>query len=78
MNGIRELAASIDRDRVRAAREASPVEKMLAGPRLFDRVRSTMAAGVRQQFPRADEQQVRTIVRSRLALTRRLENQRDE
>jgi hypothetical protein len=78
MHGMKELADSIDLSRIRSARAASPVEKLLAGPRLFDRVRDVMASGIRKQFPQADEAEVRRMLGTRIALSRRLENERDE
>ncbi len=60
-------------ERVLAARAMPPEEKLLAGARLFDRSCRIMADGIRDEYPEADEQQVRTILAERLALARRLE-----
>jgi hypothetical protein len=73
---IKELADAIFRERVRRAREMSPEEKLMAGPRLFDMACKVMADGIRDQYPDADEEQVQKILRERLALTRRLEGSR--
>ncbi|MDB5296773.1 MAG: hypothetical protein JWO31_2756 [Phycisphaerales bacterium] len=78
MEDIKSLADALDLSRLRAARAANPVEKLLAGPRLFDRIRATMLAGIRHQFPGAPEHRVRAILSERLALARRLGDARDE
>jgi hypothetical protein len=72
----KELADAIYRERVEKARRMSPEDKLLGGARLFDRSCQIMAAGIRWQFPNADEQQVGEILRERLAVARRLENRR--
>ena len=68
-----ELLKEIDLDRVRRARAASPEEKLLDGPRLFDRVCRIMKDGIRMQFPDADEEEVRRILLQRLAIAEMLE-----
>jgi hypothetical protein len=73
MHPTRELIDAIERDRVAAARRMSPEEKLLAGPRLFDRSCRIMADGIRHQFPDADEARVQEILRERLQKTRELE-----
>jgi hypothetical protein len=73
MEPTKELADQIYRGKVERARRMSLEQKFLAGPQLFDRVRGMMAAGIRADFPDADEQRVRQIVAERLALARRLE-----
>ncbi len=76
MQPTKELIDAIFRERVEKARSMSPADKLLAGPRLFDQVCQRMAAGIRSQFPEADERRVQEILRERLALVRRLENRR--
>ncbi len=76
MQPTKQLADAIRRDRVERARQMSLEEKLLAGPRLFDRSCQLMLAGIRSQFPEADEQRAQEILRERLALARRLENRR--
>lgn len=58
--------------KVRVAQAMSPEEKLLAGPRLFERSCRIMADGIRSEFPEADEDRVQEILRERLALLRRL------
>jgi len=76
MPPTKELADAIYWERVQKARRMSPEDKLLGGARLFDRSCRIMAAGVRSQFPDADERRVREILCERLALVRRLENRR--
>ena len=69
----RKIVDAMFRQRVRSARSMSPEEKLLAGPRLFDRSCRIMADGIRDEYPDADEHRVRRILVERLALIRRLE-----
>ncbi len=61
------------REEILEARAMSPEEKFLAGADLFDRACTLMAAGIRSQFPTADDAEVEHILTQRLALARRLE-----
>jgi hypothetical protein len=69
-----ELADDIYRERVLRARETPPEEKLLAGAVLFERVCRIMTAGIRAQFPDADESRVEQILRERLESARKREN----
>lgn len=51
----------------------APEDKLLAGPRLFERSCQIMLDGIRDEFPLADEARCQEILRERLALLRRLE-----
>jgi hypothetical protein len=73
MQPTKELIDELYREEVERARRMSPEDKLLAGPRLFDRSCRIMADGIRDQFPDADEQRVKEILYERLALARRLE-----
>ncbi len=75
MQPSKELISTLRREEVERARQCPPVEKLLAGPRLFEQVCRVMADGVRHQFPDADDAEVERIVGQRLALARRLEEQ---
>lgn len=68
-----ELIDDIYREKVLRARAMPPEEKLFAGAALFDLACSWALAGIRHQFPDADEQRVQEILRERLALARRLE-----
>lgn len=69
-----ELINALFWDEVRAAREQTPGEKMLAGPRLFEMAVRIMEAGIRSQHPHASDAEVDRMIDERLALGRRLEN----
>jgi hypothetical protein len=73
MEPTQELIDAIYRDRVRRARETSLGEKLLSGAELFEEACVRMAAGIRAQYPDADESEVREILARRLALRERLE-----
>lgn len=69
----KQLGDEIFRDRIRAAREMSPAEKLAASGDLFDEVCERMRSGIRAQFPDADDGTVEGILRERLQISRRLE-----
>jgi hypothetical protein len=73
-SSIQELADAIYREKLERARQMSPAERLLAGPQLFDMASEWVKAGIRTQFPDADDTAVERIFRERLALARRLEN----
>jgi hypothetical protein len=60
-------------ERVLAARAMRPEDKLMAGLKLFDMSCRIMADGIRNEHPEADETTVQNILRERLALSRRLE-----
>lgn len=72
-----ELIDSLYRDRVLRARATPPEDKLMDGARLFDWACSITIAGIREQFPDANETRVLQILRDRLALRRRLEGSGD-
>jgi hypothetical protein len=67
------LVDELFREQVRRARAMSPEEKVLAGPRLFERSCRIMADGIRDRHPQATEEEVQQILTTQLALLRRLE-----
>lgn len=67
------LIDDIDRERIERARNTSPEEKLLDGPRLFDRACGIMRDGIRSQFPNADEKEVWRIFLERLAIAEALD-----
>lgn len=73
MDGIKELAADIFRERVLRARAMDPTEKFLAGQRLFEMACQVTMDGIRDDFPDADEDRVREILRQRLEWQERWE-----
>jgi hypothetical protein len=69
-----DLINDVFRAKVEQARRMTPEEKLLAGPRLFDRMCRVMRDGIRFQFPDASPEEVERILRERLEIARRLEN----
>jgi len=69
-----ELVDALYREEVLSARRIPPGQKLLDGPSLFDYACRIMEGGIRDQFPDADDERVQQILRSRLALGRRLED----
>ena len=76
MQPTQELIDDIYRERVLRARRTPPDVKFFDGPELFERACRIMAAGIRNQFPDADEAKVDEILGERLELLRRLEERR--
>lgn len=76
MEPTQDLIDDLYRERVLRAREMSPEEKFLAGPRLFEMASRIVMDGIRHQHPDADEARVRQILAQRLALRERLERSR--
>ena len=74
MEPTKELADAIYWERVERARQTPPADKVLASLQLFEFTSNIMAAGIRSQFPEADEYRVQEILRERLAMHRRLED----
>ncbi len=73
MHPTQEMIDEMYRDRVLRARATPPEEKLMDGARLFDWACSITSAGIRRQFPDADDARVLEILKDRLALRRRLE-----
>lgn len=69
----RELIDAIYADKVRQARRMSVAERLRAGGDLFDELCERMRAGIRWQFPDADDSRVEEILRERIDIARRLE-----
>jgi hypothetical protein len=68
-----ELIDDIYRRRILQARSTPPDEKLLDGPRLFDRACRIMADGIRNQTPEADEREIQEILAARIDRLRRIE-----
>jgi hypothetical protein len=73
MQPTKALADEIYRDRVELARRTPPADKVLGSLEQFEITTKIMVAGIRSQFPDADEHRVQEILRERLSLSRRLE-----
>ncbi|MDX1943831.1 MAG: hypothetical protein SFU86_00370 [Pirellulaceae bacterium] len=68
---IQALGADIRRERIERARRQQPGDKFLDALKLFDFACSWTKAGIRSQFPEADEEEVSRILRERLEQQRR-------
>ena len=73
MEPTKEFIDAIHREKVEDARRMKPEDKFLAGARLFDYACAITIAGIRHQFPHADEREIIRILRERLELARRRE-----
>jgi len=73
MQPTQELIDAVYRDKVEAALRMSPEEKLFASAELFDYACEITKAGIRHQFPDADEDEVLRILRERVALAEQLE-----
>jgi hypothetical protein len=67
------LTEALYREEVLRARAMSPEDKLLEGPRLFDRACQLMADGIRHQYPDLDEDGVRALLVERLNTVRHAE-----
>ena len=59
MSSIVALTSELYREEVARARAMNPEDKLLEGPRLFDRACHVMADGIRHQHPELNEPGVR-------------------
>ena len=71
-----ELLAQLDREDIEQARRMTPAQRLLAGAELFDFACAATKAGIRAQHPGADEATVLRILRQRVALPDRFEDNR--
>lgn len=75
MSRIATLADALYAEEVARARAMAPADRLLEGPRLFDRAYRVMSDGVRHQHPELDDDGVRQLIEARLARLRALERQ---
>ena len=68
----KELFDEIYREKVRHSRSLTGAQRVQMSFDLTEAVLEMMAAGVRRQFPNADEQEVQRIVCERVDIQRRL------
>jgi hypothetical protein len=73
MPSIASLAEVLYREEVARARAMSPEDKLLEGPRLFERACRLMRDGIRHQHPDLDDVGVQALLRERLDLVSALE-----
>ena len=65
---LETLSKALYLEEVARARIMRPEEKLLEGPRLFDRACRVMADCIRHRHPELDEQAVLTRIKGQLAL----------
>lgn len=73
MDNIKELANEIYADRLDRARARRPMLKLLDGFELFDEACQRMRAGIRNQFPAANDADVERILHERIDRIREIE-----
>ena len=73
MESIAAVAAVLYREEVVRARAMAPEDKLLEGPRLFERACRVMCDGIRHQHPDLDDAGVQALLRARLDRVRSLE-----
>jgi len=73
MGSAAALAGALYREEIARARAMDPVEKLLEGPRLFDRACRVMLDGIRHQHPEFDEASARALLIERFNLLRSLD-----
>ena len=73
MASLTVLANALYREEVARARAMRPGEKLLEGPRLFDRACRVMADGVRHRHPDLDDKAVLAMVAMQLDRLKALE-----
>lgn len=61
-----ELLARIGRERIERARQMKPIDKLLAGPALFDAFLERHAWGLRHDHPDADDAAIRDMLMKRV------------
>lgn len=77
MQPTQQLIDELFLDKVRAARRMSREDRLLAGPRLFERACRIMLDGLRHENPDADETHLQELFNKRLAIWLRLEGEDD-
>jgi hypothetical protein len=66
LSSIPKLAAELYLEEVMRARAMAPEDKLLEGPRLFDRACRIMADGIRHEYPDLDDEGVEALLCERL------------
>ena len=75
MTTIKGLSDALYREEVERARAMDPADKLLEGPRLFERSVRVMIDGIRHQYPDLDDDGVREMLAKRLAVADSLDRQ---
>ena len=75
MSPTQDLIDSIYRERTQRARAVAPEDKLMDGFYLFEESRRWMLAGIVAEFPGIDDVRAAAILRDRLNLLRRRDEQ---
>ena len=73
MSSMVALTDELYREELARARAMRPEDKLLEGPRLFERACRVMADGIRHEHPELDHAGVRALLEDRLARLRAIE-----
>jgi hypothetical protein len=73
MPSIATLAGALYTEEVARARAMRPEEKLLEGPRLFERACRVMADGIRHQHPELEDAGIWALLAARLMRLRSIE-----
>lgn len=74
MEPIAIVADLLYREEIARARAMAPEDKLLEGPRLFERACRVMRDGIRHQYPDLDDEGVQALLRTRLDRVSSLES----
>jgi hypothetical protein len=66
MQRLAGLADSLYAEEIARARKMTPAEKLLEGPRLFERACRLMRDGIRQQHPEFSDDELESLLAVRL------------
>lgn len=66
MSAIRALAGALRTEEIARARAMNTEDRLLEGPRLFERACRVMAEGIRHQHPDLDEAGVQALLAARM------------
>lgn len=73
LSSLATLTEALYREEIARARGMRPDEKLLEGPRLFERACRLMADGIRHSHPELDDEGVRAMLTARLDLAQSLD-----
>ncbi|MBI2186112.1 MAG: hypothetical protein HYU37_03180 [Acidobacteria bacterium] len=74
MASIVALTDELYREEIARARALEPEDKLLEGPRLFERAWRLMTEGIRHAHPELDEAGVRALLDDRMARLKAIES----
>ena len=74
MSSLAVLAERLYAEEIARARATEPAEKLLEGPRLFERACRLMMDGIRHQHPELDDEGAQALLSARLARLRTIEH----